>query len=189
MSLSDEKLKQVIEALVFASDQPLPAEKIGKITGETSKKKIEEIIFLINEDYRETGRVFKISKIGGGYRFSTLKEYFPYLKELYKGKRKPRLSRAALETIAIIAYRQPVSRPEIESIRGVNIDGVVTTLLERKLIKISGRGKGPGKPLLVVTTPEFLNYFGINEITELPNIKEISEIVNQREVTIDDEAE
>ena len=188
MFLEDEKLKQIIEALVFASDEPLSSEKISKIINVQSKR-IEEIIFLLNEEYRKSDRAFKISKIGGGYRFCTLKDYYPYLKELFKSKRKPKLTRAALETLSIIAYRQPVSRPEVESIRGVNIDGVIHTLLERKLVSISGRGKGPGRPLLFTTTPEFLIYFGLNDISDLPNIKEINEIVDKKEVVGNDEAE
>jgi len=189
MILEREDLKQIVEALIFASDYPITVEKISEIVKIDNIDDIRKIINILNKEYRETGRSLEILQIGGGYRFFTLKKYYPYLKELFKSRRKPKLSRAALETLSIIAYKQPINRAVIESIRGVNIDGVIHTLLERRLITISGRGKGPGRPLLYSTTPEFLQYFGLNDISDLPNLKEISEIVDKREVVVNDETE
>jgi len=115
--------------------------------------------------------------LAGGFQFVTRPELANYIKQYYKGKSKSRLSRAALETLAIIAFKQPISRPEIDMIRGVNSDGVVKNLLERNLIFISGRSETIGRALLYSTTPEFLRYLGINEISDLPKPKEIEELL------------
>ncbi|NVM03419.1 MAG: SMC-Scp complex subunit ScpB [Candidatus Helarchaeota archaeon] len=189
MTSERENLKQIVESLIFASDYPITVEKISKIVNLKNVDNIQKIINDLNKEYRETGRSFEILKVAGGYRFFALKKYYPYLKELFKSRRKPKLSRAALETLSIIAYKQPVSRPVVESIRGVNIDGVLHTLLSRRLITIFGRGKGPGRPLLYSTTTEFLQYFGLNDISDLPNLKEIDEILDKREIIINDETE
>lgn len=189
MTVKQDKVKRIIEALIFASDYPLPSKKISEIAGTKNIKEIEKSIDILNEEYKKAGRSFEIRKVGGGYRFYTLKEFNKSVQELFKGRKKARLTRPSLETLSIIAYKQPVSKPEIESIRGVNADGVLHTLLERKLVTISGRGKGPGKPLLFSTTPDFLNYFGLNSLSELPNLKEIEELVDKEEVTGDNETQ
>lgn len=189
MALEKEELKQVIEALIFASDYPLSAKKISEIVKSCGVDDVEKIIVQLNNEYKKTDRAFEIRKSGGGYRFFTLKKHFLYLKELFKGRKKSKLSRAALETLSIIAYKQPISRIDMESIRGVGISEVIHTLLERKLIMISGRGKGPGRPLLYSTTPDFLQYFGLNDVSELPSIKEINEILDKREIVVSDETE
>ena len=182
MTAHQDKMRRIVEALIFTSDYPIPLKKLTEIASAKNSKEIEQIIDLLNEEYKENGRSFEIRKVGGGFRFYTLKEFRSYIQELFKGRKKAKLTRPSLETIAIIAYKQPVSKPEIEAIRGVNVDGVLHTLLERKLVTISGRGKGPGKPLLFSTTPGFLHYFGLNSLSELPNLKEIEELVDKEEV-------
>jgi len=187
--MEKHRLSRIIEALIFASDIPLSLKQTAEIV-KVSLQEIEEAIQSLNESYSSEKRAFEITKAAGGYHFITHSDYYPWLQQLFKGKRRPRLSRAALETLAIIAYRQPVSRPEIELIRGVNIDGVVHTLLERRFVAISGRRDGPGRPLLYVTTPEFLRYFGLNSLEELPNLREIGEIFSKQEsVSEEDEAQ
>jgi segregation and condensation protein B len=184
--LEIEELKSVIEALTFASDEPLTIEKI-MITLENgvTEDSIKEAISSLNQDYKNTNRSFEIVKIAGGYQFVTKRKYSECIKKLYKTKITVRLSRAALETLAIISYKQPIAKHEIENIRGVNVDGVIKTLLERNLITISGREEGPGRPLLYVTTKEFLRYFGLNEISDLPKPREINELLKEEEKNSD----
>ncbi|MBN2012928.1 SMC-Scp complex subunit ScpB [candidate division KSB1 bacterium] len=171
-------IKQIIEAIIFASDTPLTQNKILGIIEDIKADDVLKAIDQLNADYESTGRTFRISKIGGGYQLVTLAEFSRYIKKMYRGKAKPRLSQAALEALAIVAFKQPISRPDIDQIRGVNSDGVVKTLLERNLVTIAGRAEGAGRPLLYGTTAEFLRYFGVNEITDLPKPKEIDELLS-----------
>lgn len=189
MAVKENKKKQIVEALIFSSDYPITLKKISEIADIKGNKDIEKIIDALNKEYVENGRAFEIRKIGGGYRFYTLKKFHSHVQEIFKGRKKARLTRPSLETLSIVAYKQPVSKPEIETIRGVNADGVLHTLLERKLVTISGRGKGPGKPLLFCTTSEFLYYFGLNSLSDLPSLKEIKELVDSEEInkSTDDE--
>ena len=131
----------------------------------------------LNEKYSSSDSSFKIVPIAGGYVFGTKHEYAKYVGYLSSEKTKRRLSQAALETLAIIAYKQPITKPEIEAIRGVNTDYMINTLLEKSLITIKGRSETIGRPLLYATTQEFLMYFGINKISDLPKPREIEEIV------------
>ncbi len=184
----DRDYKSVIESIIFASDEPL-AEKdllnvIREIDGDDIKLKLGELNELVeelNSDYKETGRAFKIIKIAGGYAFATNKEYAKYVGFLTTEKSKRRLSQSALETLALIAYKQPITKPEIEAIRGVSSDYMLSTLLDKKLIKIEGRAETIGRPLLYGTTDEFLKYFGLNSITDLPKPREIEDIERDAE--------
>ncbi len=156
------------EALLFASPQPLSDKEIGRIVG-CDRRKVAAIIEELNQKYVEWGRSFRIEKFGGRYRFFTLPEFDRYISRLAEIPRPVKLSRAALEVLSIIAYKQPVFRSEIERIRGVNPDGVVRTLLEKGLIDVHGRSDGPGRPLLYGTTRDFLEFFGISDLSELPD--------------------
>ncbi len=171
------EIKKIVEALIFASDSPLSENRIKNVIAELDFVHIHEIVDELNTKYDYQGHAFKIDRLAGGYQFVTRPEYANYIKQYYKGRSKSRLSRAALETLAIIAFKQPISRPEIDSIRGVNSDGVVKNLLERNLIHISGRSETIGRALLYSTTPEFLQYFGVNEISDLPKPREIEELL------------
>mgnify|MGYP005843295233 CR=1 FL=1 len=173
--MSVEEYSSIVEALLFAADRPISAGKLRGCIGEDAVP-VEEIIEVLNSHYEETGRAFFIMEIAGGYQLVTPKEFEPYIKQLYVSSSRMRLSQAALETLAIIAYKQPVSRPDIDAIRGVNSDGVLRTLLERDLIDITGREEAPGRPLLYGTSEEFLRYFGLNSIKDLPKPKEIDEL-------------
>lgn len=180
--------KNIIEALIFSSDEPLANAEIIKaikgIDGEDtsiSSDDINNAIDLLNQEYEATGRAVKIVKIAGGYLFATREEYAKYIGYLSSEKTKRRLSQAALETLAIIAYKQPITKPELESIRGVNSDYILATLLDKKLITISGRAETIGRPLLYTTTDEFLKYFGLNSLSDLPKPREIEEIMQDED--------
>ena len=178
----------VIEALIFSSDDVISSDEIIRaikgIDGEdslVSEGEIEETIELLNKNYEEQSLSFRILRIANGYLFATTKDYSKYVGYLSSEKSKRRLSQAALETLSIIAYKQPITKPEIESIRGVNSDYILNTLLEKNLVTISGRAESVGRPLLYSTTEEFLKYFGLNKLTDLPKPREIEEIMNDED--------
>lgn len=187
--MEPEKLKQVTEALIFASDDPITDNQIKSVIESATVGKIKEAIENLNHDYRQTNRAIKIIHVAGGYEMVTRDSFSQWVKELFKRRMSSRLSQAALETLSMVAFKQPVSSSELVAIRGVNSDGVLRTLLRRKLITISGRGEGPGRPLLYTTTKEFLRYFGINSIDELPKPREIEEILNEKDKFSDDNKE
>jgi segregation and condensation protein B len=169
--------KAVIEALLFASDAPLSPSRIREVVGEMGDDEIREAIDGLRADYRAGSRAFDVFEIEGGYQVLSRPEFASWVERLFVERRKTRLSRPALETLAIIAYKQPIVKAEIEMIRGVSSDGVVRTLLERNLITITGRAEGVGRPLLYGTTREFLNYFGLNDLIDLPKIEELRELL------------
>jgi segregation and condensation protein B len=178
----------IIEALIFSSDEPIDAaEIIRSIKGidgddiQISSSDIEECISQLNKKYEENNISFRIINIAGGYLFASDKEYAKYIGFLSSEKSKRRLSQAALETLSIIAYKQPVTKPELETIRGVNSDYIVNMLLERKLITITGRAESIGRPLLYGTTDDFLKYFALNKITDLPKPRELTEIMQDED--------
>jgi len=178
----------IIEALIFSSDEPInTGEIIRSIKGidgddiQISTSDIEECISQLNKKYEENNISFRIINIASGYLFASDKEYAKYIGFLSSEKSKRRLSQAALETLAIIAYKQPVTKPELETIRGVNSDYIVNMLLERKLITIIGRAESIGRPLLYGTTDEFLKYFALNKITDLPKPRELTEIMQDED--------
>lgn len=170
-------IKEIIEALIFAADKPVSARSIKSCIGELNGVNVREVVDQLNREYRGEGRAFFIMKIAGGYQMVTRPEFENWVKKLYTHKIRHRLSQAALETLAIIAYKQPITRSGIEIVRGVNCDGVLKTLLERDLILIKGREKSPGRPLLYATSKEFLRYFGLNSLSDLPRPKEIRELM------------
>lgn len=167
----------IIEALLFSSDEPLKVNKICEIVEGLKEKEVKNIIDILNSNFEETGRSFRIQFIADGYQLFTLSQYSAYVEKLFQNRQQTRLSLKALETLAIIAYKQPVIRTEIEEIRGVNVDGVLKTLLNRKLITVAGTAKTPGTPYLYQTTKKFLEYFGLKNIKDLPKLKELDEIV------------
>ncbi|AFN75782.1 Segregation and condensation protein ScpB [Melioribacter roseus P3M-2] len=178
----------VIEALIFASDEPLPAKEIvnaiKEIDGadiEITVQEIDEAVNMLNEKYDQNGHAFKILRIANGFIYATKPDHAKYVGFLSTEKSKRRLSQAALETLAIIAYKQPITKPELEAIRGVNSDYTLNTLLEKNLITIKGRAETVGRPLLYGTTDEFLKYFGLNNISDLPKPREIEEIMKDED--------
>ena len=181
----DSIYNSVIEALIFSSDEPLQtSEIIRAIKGidgediEITTDDISKAVEILNENYSTQNNSFRIVGIANGYTFATTEENAKYVGFLSSEKAKRRLSQAALETLAIIAYKQPVTKPELETIRGVNSDYILNTLLEKNLITIKGRAETVGRPLLYGTTNEFLKYFGLNNLSDLPKPREIEEIMN-----------
>lgn len=184
----DKTYTSVIEALIFASDEPISESEIIKaiqgIDGEEidiSNSDVQNSIEDLNNRYESNGNSFFIKKIANGYLFATTEINAKYVGYLSSEKSKRRLSQAALETLAIIAYKQPVTKPELEQIRGVNSDYILNTLLEKNLITITGRAESIGRPLLYGTTPEFLKYFGLFNLSDLPKPREIEEIMKDED--------
>jgi len=178
--MDNKKLLNVIEALLFSTDKPLPANVIAEVV-ELPVEKIQEAMGELDIKLKESNSSVKLMQIAGGYQLVTYPEYAPYIKKLYKNKLLTRLSKPAMEVLAVIAYKQPITKQEVEAIRGINSDGVYHTLLERKLIKIVGRKDAPGRPLLYGTTKEFLQYLGINSLDDLPKIEEVKAILEKEE--------
>jgi len=180
----DNIYNSIIEALIFSSDEPLSGNDIIKaikgIDGEDTEitlSDIENCVNSLNENYLSQNNAFNILKTANGYLFATTEDNAKYVGYLSSEKTKRRLSPAALETLSIIAYKQPLTKPELESIRGVNSDHIINALLEKYLIAITGRAETVGRPLLYGTTDEFLKYFGLNNLTDLPKPREIEEIM------------
>lgn len=148
-------------------------------TESINQKYIRRLIEELNLEYDESGRAFRIVEVAGGFQYATIREYGEWVAMLSKEKLRRRLSPAALETLAIIAYRQPVSKPEIEQIRGVNCDQVLLSLLEKNLVAITGRSEGVGRPLLYGTSDDFLRCFGLNNVGDLPKLREIEELMEE----------
>ena len=167
--------RRIIEALLFASEKPITIEQIKDVLEEIDSRDIRAFLMELKLEYENLGKSFKIYEVAGGFQMATEPAYAEYLKKFYKVKYKDRLSRPALETLAIVAYRQPITRADIEDIRGVNVDGVIKTLLDRSLIRIVGRKDAPGRPIIYGTTKEFLDRFGLNSLSELPRLSEFTE--------------
>jgi segregation and condensation protein B len=179
--ISEQYRNSRIEALILASPEPLPARKITQIIEETTPTQVVRSVAELNSAYADTGSSFRIRQVAGGFQFYILPEYIGLVEELFTRRRKMRLTRAALETVAIIAYRQPTTKTEIEHIRGVASDGVIRTLLERNLIAITGRARTVGKPLQYGTTDEFLKLFGLASLEDLPQMSEIEQMISAAE--------
>lgn len=158
--------------MLFIHNNPLTLEKIKEITG-LEKRRSRSIISELISKYDNDGRPFKIYEIAGGYKLGTKPQYSIWVKKILENKKKHQISKAALETLAIIAYNQPVTRLEIEKIRGVSCSGVLFNLLKHKIVRISGRKKAPGNPLLYKVTDFFLIHFGLKKISDLPKLSEI----------------
>ncbi|MBU0650555.1 SMC-Scp complex subunit ScpB [bacterium] len=170
MNQENYNYKQIIEALLFAADEPLLYKEISSAVEDLKEDQLTDIIDQLNAEYIEQRRTFRINKIAKGYQMVTISELYPYLSKLFNSRKKGKLSKAALETLAIVAYKQPVTKAEVEAIRGVTVD--MAPLLEKELIKILGRKDVPGKPIIYGTADKFLQYFGLPDIKDLPDFKE-----------------
>ncbi|MEX0593868.1 MAG: SMC-Scp complex subunit ScpB [Balneolaceae bacterium] len=177
------RLSSVVEALIFASPDPIPSDHLlailteGDETLSLERSMVEQMIERLNQRYEETGLSFRIVNVGGGYSFATRRRYHRWLSIFQHENAYRKLSQSAIEALAIVAYRQPVTKPEIDQIRGVDSGYIVRQLMEKELIRVSGRADSPGKPLLYRTTDQFLQHFGINHVDELPRPREIDEIL------------
>jgi len=188
-AIDDSDLQRYVEAMIFSSAAPLPTVKISQALNISGVSRVKKAVAALNEGYEATERSFRIRQVGGGYQYYVLPQWAECLKKLFTRTRKIRLTKAALETMAVVAYKQPVSKNQIEFIRGVACDGVLHNLLEKNLIKISGRAEGAGRSLLYSATDEFLRFFGLNSFDDLPRIAEIEELIQQVEVDRADRAD
>jgi segregation and condensation protein B len=172
------ELRAALEAILFVSNEPVPLDALAEALGEKSEdvtKELEEI----KSALEASGGGFTLEQTGGGWRFATRPEHEAVLKKYFARKGESRLSIAALETLAIVAYRQPVTAPEISDIRGVNSTAVLRTLLERRLVRVAGRKEVVGSPFLYRTTREFLIHFGLNDIRDLPRLEEFGDLIGE----------
>ena len=176
------RLTQIVEALLFASDAPLTAGDIALIDERLDEDTVEAVVQQLREEYESQERAFDIFDIAGGYQLLTRPEFAPYLERFDTVPQQTRLSAPALEVLAVIAYRQPIGRNEIEEIRGVGSSGVLKTLQDRHLIDVVGRSEGLGRPLLYGTTPKFLEHFGFRSLEDLPKPDDLPVILRQRAV-------
>lgn len=162
--------KRIVEALLFLSEEPVKSDKMAIVLS-VSPEEVDKLVIELKSDLSSDNRGLQIYEAAGGYQMGTLPELAPYIEKAFSEDVSSNLSTAALEALAIIAYKQPVTRIEIESIRGVRSEHVLENLLKRKLVRISGRKEGPGRPLLYCTTPDFLKYFGLKELGDLPTLE------------------
>ncbi len=189
MQHGDITLLHIVEALIFASPDPLPAESIVKAliaedpSLEMHPTEIEGMIQALNLRYSEAKLSFTIRHAGGGYSFATHEVFHPYLSHIQHENASRKLSASAIETLAIMAYKQPITKPEVDAIRGVDSGYIIRQLLEKKLVDVAGRKDAPGKPLLYRTSAVFLKHFGINSVDELPKPREIDEILKDDDMT------
>jgi len=169
--MPENNLKMVIEALLFASEKPLMLEQLKDALDNLPTDEIRKTIEELRGEYEKANRGIRVIEIAGGFQMITAPVFASFLRKLYKGRSAQRLSQPGLETLAIIAYKQPVTRLEIESIRNVNVDNMVKSFLEKGLIRITGRKKAPGRPRVYGTTRQFLEHFGLKSLDELPKIE------------------
>jgi len=178
-----------LEALLFASDQPLSLARLCEVLSEVPRGEVEAALEQLEAHYALQERAFQLVRVAGGYQLTTKPEFASLVRRLYTGRRKVRLTKPALEALAIIAYKQPTTRPEVDSIRGVASGGVIETLLERNLVRITGRSDGVGRPLLYATTTEFLEYLGLDTLADLPSLQELEAMLGEREAQLRREEE
>ena len=177
--LDDFNYKSAVEALLFISEKPLLLEQIKTALEGLDTPKIREIILGLKNEYENGSRGLRIEEVAGGFRMVTSPDTALVLKKFYKQRDAQRLSIQALETLAIIAYKQPVTRLDVESLRGVNVDGVVKTLLEKNLIRIAGKKDIIGRPFVYGTTRQFLEYFGLKSLDDLPKLEEFIKTMDE----------
>jgi segregation and condensation protein B len=170
-----EEIKSIVESLLFVAEGPQSLQRLGEILDSVDRATLQGVLNEIQADYESQNSGIRLVEVAGGYQLRTAKANADWVKK-YLGGRPARMSKATLETLAIIAYRQPITKAEVEAIRGVDVDGVVTTLLERNLIRAVARKDVPGRPFLYGTTPEFLQLFNLKDLSQLPTLKEMEEI-------------
>lgn len=167
--------KKIIETLLFITDRPVKPGRLAEVVETVSAKQVLAIIEELTREYAQTGRAVQIVEVGGGFQMATKPEYGRWVRKLYNEKMTTKLSNAALETLAIIAYKQPITRAEMESIRGVDVEGPLERLLERGLVRVVGKKDTIGRPMVYGTTDEFLRMFGLNKVSELPDLQVFAE--------------
>lgn len=179
--MNNETNISIVEAIVLASPEPVSSKRIADVYEDLTPSRVGRAVADLNNRYMESGSSFRIRELAGGFQFHIIPEFSGYVEELFSRQRKMRLTRAALETLSIVAYRQPVTKTTIEHIRGVASDGVLHNLLEKNLVTIRGRAATVGKALQYGTTNEFLKFFGLNQLEDLPQMGEIEELLKSRD--------
>ncbi len=182
LNLEDHQLKSAIEALFFVSAGPVSVDKLKGIFEESPKEQIEAQIQALAGEYEDRHAGINLAEVAGGYQLVTRPEYASWIRKFRSVKVSSKLSKPALETLAIVAYKQPVTRAEVEAIRGVNIGGIMRNLMERRLVKIVGKKDVPGRPMMYGTTLDFLQYFGLKDLSALPTLKEFQELEAGEEI-------
>jgi len=180
--MEENNLKSAVEALIFASERPVTLEQLKKVLGNPESGELRKIVDGLKEEYEAQNRGFRVVEIAGGFQMITASSFAPFLKKLYKDRSVDKLSKPALESLAIIAYKQPLTKSEIESLRNVNVDGVMKNLLEKNLIRISGRKKIPGRPFVFGTTRQFLEHFGLKSLDDLPKFEDFNVLAQEAQV-------
>jgi segregation and condensation protein B len=188
-AIGARELKAILEAVLFVSPEPVPVARLMSIVGTVSKSEVVQALGILTHDLDQDGRGIQLVQVAGGYRLVTKQEYGPWLKRMDKAKAAQKLSRSALESLAIIAYKQPLVRSEIEEIRGVETSGVLRTLCERKLVRIVGRKDVPGRPIMYGTTKFFLEHFGLQDLSQLPPLREFKELGDSEQALLPIEEE
>ena len=183
------KVEQIVEATLFASQTPLTADEVARADENLDAERVVEAIRTLRDAYEESERAFQIYQLGDGYQILTRPEYAPYLERFDSVPRAPHLSPAALETLAIIAYRDPIGRIEIEEVRGVSASSVLRTLLDWELVEVVGRGEGLGRPLLYGVTRMFLEHFGLKDLSDLPAPDELPVVLGELQQAMEAELE
>lgn len=183
--MEDQQLRSAIEALLFIAGNPVTVERLKGVFEDASREQIEAQLNALRQEHEGRAGGIMLAEIAGGWQFVTRPEHAAWVRKFRTVKSSARLSRPALETLAIIAYKQPVTRTEIEAVRGVNVDGIVRNLMERRLIKIVGKKDIPGKPMLFGTSMEFLQHFGMKDLSSLPTLKEFQELDASEETLVD----
>ncbi len=177
--LPAQEIRAILEALIFASPQPITPREIGEVLGGVSRSAWQEALDELKADYARDVRGLQLVEVAGGWQITTRPEYNDWVRELLDPKTPSRLSIQALETLAVVAYKQPVTLPEIIDLRGIKSGGVIKTLLEKRLIRILGRKEVVGRPILYGTTKQFLLHFGLKDLSELPKIEEFAEVLGE----------
>ncbi|MBW2243558.1 MAG: SMC-Scp complex subunit ScpB [Deltaproteobacteria bacterium] len=182
-----QQQKQIVEALILASPEPVSAQRLAQIVPYLKPAKAKELVAELGEEYKEQERAFEVWEVAGGYQIRTRPDFSGYLRALH-AERPLRLSRAALETLSVIAYKQPVTRAEVEHVRGVDAGATVKSLVDRKLVRIAGHREVPGRPMLYATTKRFLEVFGLPKLDDLPTLREIEELLPPADPDVEIEA-
>ena len=172
------EVKDIVEVLIHSSSRPLTGKDIKYSINSDKSIDVDKIINQINDEYEKQRKGYRVERVSNGYQLLSLPDYHFYIQRLQQNNKKPRLSKPGIETLSIIAYKQPIIRSEIEHIRGVDCSGVIKNLLEKGLVTIKGRDEGIGRALLYVTTPAFLEIFGLNSLDDLPTLEELTQLVD-----------
>ncbi|MBW2372468.1 MAG: SMC-Scp complex subunit ScpB [Deltaproteobacteria bacterium] len=173
--MDHDQKKRIVEALLLAASEPLTAARIAEIVPRATPARVREWIEMLNKEYSEQDRAFEVWDVAGGYQLRTRTELAPWVQQLQK-LRAARLSTAALETLSVVAYRQPLTRAEIEQVRGVDVGATLRGLVERKLVRIAGHREVPGRPMIYATTKRFLEVFGLRKLEDLPTLRDLEEL-------------